>query len=98
MLGERFHVGTTVYKEVGCAACLETGYRGRSGIYELLLVDDPIRSMILKNADSGAIKKKSVEAGMRTLLNDGARKVLQGFTTTEEVLRIAKDEEMVLEV
>jgi general secretion pathway protein E len=97
-LGVRWNKGIVIHKEVGCASCLETGYRGRSGIYELLMVDDPIRSLVLKNADSGAIKRKAIEAGMRTLLHDGARKVLGGHTTTEEVLRIAKDEEMVLEV
>jgi general secretion pathway protein E len=90
--------GEVFYKEVGCPSCLETGYRGRSGIYELLLVDDQIRSLVLKNTDAGAIKKQAMENGMLTLLQDGARKVLLGQTTTEEVLRIAKDEEMVLEV
>ena len=84
------------YREVGCPRCLETGYRGRSGIYELLLVDDAIRALILKNVDAGTIKKRAVSDGMRTLLMDGVRKVLQGRTTPEEVLRVAKDEEVVV--
>lgn len=90
--------GMKLYKEVGCPACLETGYRGRSGIYELLTVDETIRRLVLKNVDAGTIKKAATDAGMRTLLQDGARKATLGLTTTEEVLRVAKDEEMVLEV
>ncbi|MEQ8278822.1 MAG: type II secretion system ATPase GspE [Deltaproteobacteria bacterium] len=89
--------GRQFYSEVGCSNCLETGYRGRSGIYELLMIDDDIRRLILKNVDAGTIKKQAVEHGMRTLLMDGVRKVLQGNTTPEEVLRVAKDEEVVVE-
>jgi general secretion pathway protein E len=88
----------TLFREVGCPSCLETGYRGRSGIYELLIVDEIIRRLVLKNVDAGTIKKAATDAGMRTLLQDGARKASYGLTTTEEVLRVAKDEEMVLEV
>jgi general secretion pathway protein E len=85
--------GMTFYKEVGCPACLQTGYRGRRGIYELLLVNDEIRKLILKNVDSVTIKKAAVASGMNTLLIDGVGKVLAGKTTPEEVLRVAKDEE-----
>ena len=89
--------GLTFYKENGCSECLETGYRGRSGIYELLTVDDDVRPLILRNADAGTIKRKAVENGMATLLGDGVRKVMAGKTTTEEILRVAKDEEVVVE-
>ncbi|MEM7677905.1 MAG: type II secretion system protein GspE, partial [Myxococcota bacterium] len=89
--------GLTFYKENGCSECLETGYRGRSGIYELLLVDDDVRPLVLRNADAGTIKRKAVENGMITLLADGVRKVMAGNTTTEEILRVAKDEEVVAE-
>ena len=89
--------GLTFYKENGCSECLETGYRGRSGIYELLLVDDDVRPLVLRNADAGTIKRKAVENGMTTLLADGVRKIMAGKTTTEEVLRVAKDEEVVVE-
>ncbi len=95
-LGIKPESGITVYREVGCAKCLETGYRGRSGIYELLVVDDAIRRLILKNVDSGTIKREAIQRGMRPLLQDGARKVLKGVTTPEEVLRVAKDEEIVV--
>ena len=89
--------GLTFYKEKGCSECLDTGYRGRSGIYELLLVDDDVRPLVLRNADAGTIKRKAVENGMTTLLADGVRKVMAGKTTTEEILRVAKDEEVVVE-
>ena len=90
-------MGLTFYKENGCPECLETGYRGRSGIYELLSVDDDVRPLVLRNADAGTIKRKAVENGMTTLLADGVRKVMAGKTTTEEILRVAKDEEVVAE-
>ncbi|MBK8012371.1 MAG: type II secretion system ATPase GspE [Deltaproteobacteria bacterium] len=86
------------YREAGCHECLNTGYQGRAGIYELLVVNDEIRQLILKNTDAGTIKKAAVRNGMRTLLQDGARKALRGDTSIEEVLRVAKDEEVVVEV
>ena len=90
-------LGLTFYKEKGCPECLETGYRGRSGIYELLLVDDDVRPLILKNSDAGTIKRQAVKNGMMTLLGDGVRKIRAGSSTTEEILRVAKDEEVVAE-
>ena len=90
-------MGLTFYKENGCPECLDTGYRGRSGIYELLSVDDDVRPLVLRNADAGTIRRKAVENGMTTLLADGVRKVMAGKTTTEEILRVAKDEEVVAE-
>jgi general secretion pathway protein E len=88
--------GLTFYKEVGCSRCLETGYRGRSGIYELLTIDDEIRALILKNVDAGTIRRAAAARGMKSLLNDGVRKVMAGHTTMEEVLRVAADEEDVV--
>lgn len=87
--------GLQFWADTGCDECLNTGYRGRAGIYELLLVDDEVRPLILNNVDAGSIKRKAVEGGMRTLLMDGVDKVLSGKTTPEEVLRVAKDEEVV---
>ncbi|MEL6186769.1 MAG: hypothetical protein AAFU79_19275 [Myxococcota bacterium] len=87
----------TFHREVGCSDCLETGYRGRSGIYELLMIDDEVRRLIIKNVDAGTIKKYATQhADMRTLLQDGVRKVLMGQTTPEEILCVAKDEEVVV--
>jgi general secretion pathway protein E len=78
----------------GCARCSKTGYTGRLGIYELLLVDDSVRSLALKNVDSGQIKRAALARGMRTLRDDGALKVRAGVTTIEEVmLATAEDRE-----
>jgi general secretion pathway protein E len=76
-----------IYKAQGCDKCQGTGYKGRSGIHEFLPVDDEIRSLILKNVDSGTIKKAAITRGMLTLRDDGALKVAQGMTTIEEVLK-----------
>jgi general secretion pathway protein E len=75
-------------REGGCAACLNAGYKGRTAIYELLMVDDRIRQLAIKNADAGSIKRAAVEAGMRTLREDGAQKVLAGMTSAAEVMMI----------
>ncbi len=75
-------------REGGCAACLNAGYKGRTAIYELLMIDDQIRQLAIKNADAGTIKKAAVGAGMRTLREDGAQKVLAGMTSAAEVMMI----------
>jgi general secretion pathway protein E len=79
--------GAQLFKAVGCPSCSQSGYSGRTVIHELLIVDDKIRSLIIKNADSGTIKKAAVEAGMISLREDGVAKVLQGFTTVDELMR-----------
>ena len=79
--------GSTIYKATGCPSCSHTGYSGRTVIHELMLVDDAIRSLIIRNSDSGTIKKKAIEAGMITLREDGVRKVLEGHTTVDELMR-----------
>lgn len=71
----------------GCAACGQTGYRGRRGLYELLNVTDPIRELITSRAPSVVLKQKAVELGMNTLREDGLRAIYQGSTTIEEVLK-----------
>ncbi len=83
--------GGKVYRGRGCPACSETGYRGRTGIYEILLVSETIRQLIMKKADSATIGCQAVGEGMRTLREDGARKIIQGITTLEEVLRVTQD-------
>lgn len=85
-----------VFKGKGCDHCMGTGYRGRSGIFELLVVDDEIQQLILDRISSSVIKKKAIERGMFTLRTDGAIKVAAGVTTIEEVLRITQEE--VLEI
>ncbi len=78
--------------ERGCEHCEGTGYKGRIAIYELMLVDDSVRQLILKNVDSNTIKKQAVQNGMRTLVDDGARKVAQGISTISEVLWVAQQD------
>ncbi|MGE4233792.1 MAG: type II secretion system ATPase GspE [Bacteriovoracia bacterium] len=82
-----------IYKAVGCPSCSGTGYQGRTVVHELLMVDDEIRHLVVKVSDSGTIKKKAVEHGMRTLREDGVRKVLTGITTIEELMRAIQEDE-----
>jgi general secretion pathway protein E len=93
---ERFsHVavnGAPIYRAVGCEECSGTGYRGRSGIYELLLMNESIRELILKHASADVIKAAAVTNGMRTLRDDGWLKVREGVTTVAEVVRVTQDE------
>ena len=77
-----------VWRGKGCANCANTGFSGRTGIYELIHVDDEIRRLIVKGADSGSILSKARSLGMRTLRQDGLQKVLAGQTTFEEVMRV----------
>ncbi len=74
----------------GCEACGGTGYRGRTGIFELLAVSDAVRELILARADSGAIRERGVAEGMSLLREDGWNKVRRGITTIEEVLRVTR--------
>ncbi|MFH0926138.1 MAG: type II secretion system ATPase GspE [bacterium] len=76
-----------LYKNVGCKECANTGYKGRLGVYELLIVDNDIRKLIITRADSSQIKNLAVSKGMRSLKKAGLRKVLKGVTSIEEVLR-----------
>jgi general secretion pathway protein E len=76
----------------GCNTCLGTGYQGRTGIYELMLPSDDIRQLILQNVDSTTIKRRAQTQGMRTLREDGARKVLAGITSSAEVLRVTSED------
>ena len=82
----------TLYRGTGCPACSQTGYRGRTGIYELLVLDDEIRRLIGIKADASAIKQAAIAKGMITLKQEGAAKVVQGVTTMEEVMRITQQE------
>ncbi|HUL58894.1 MAG TPA: type II secretion system ATPase GspE [Anaeromyxobacteraceae bacterium] len=83
---------TVVYKAQGCPACQRTGYQGRTGIYELMLVDDDVRQLILKNVDSSSIKNAAVHRGMLTLMQHGAYKVARGITTAAEVLSVTAED------
>jgi len=78
-----------LYRGKGCDYCKNTGYRGRTAIFEVIRINDEIRSMIMKNSSSNEIKGVAVKNGMRTLLDSGVEKALQGITTIDEVLRVA---------
>jgi general secretion pathway protein E len=75
-------------KDGGCQVCLGAGYKGRTAIYELLIIDEKIRQLTIKNADAQTVKNHAMSVGMRTLREDGAQKVMAGMTTTAEVLMI----------
>ncbi len=81
-----------VYEGTGCEDCAQTGYRGRSGIFELLLMNDVIRPLILKRSSADMIKDAGVQQGMRTLREDGWQKVRTGVTTVAEVVRVTQEE------
>jgi len=83
-----------IYVGAGCNKCFDTGYRGRIGIYELMLINEDIRDMIYHRESAGSIKTKAIEFGMQTLRMDGARKVLSGITTVAEVLRVTQSDTM----
>ncbi len=80
------------YKAVGCDECFQTGYRGRMGIHELMLVNDEIRSLVMQNTAANLIKRAATKAGMKTLREDGAFKVLAGRTTIDEVMRVTAED------
>jgi general secretion pathway protein E len=84
-------IGGQLYKGGGCENCLQTGYLGRTGISELLTVDDDIKELISKRQGSHVIKEAAIQKGMTTLREDGLRKALAGETTLEEVCRVTQD-------
>lgn len=83
----------TVYEPVGCDACRGSGFKGRTGIYEILTVDDHIRPLIIERSASSEIKREAMRHGLHTLRDDGWRKVLDGVTTVEEILRVSEEDE-----
>jgi len=83
----------TVYEPVGCDACRGSGFKGRTGIYEILTVDDHIRPLIIDRSASSDIKREAMRHGLHTLRDDGWRKVLDGVTTVEEILRVSEEDE-----
>jgi len=78
------------YKGAGCEKCFQTGYRGRTGIYELMPINEEIQDLIYKRESAGTIKRAALNAGLQTLRMDGAQKVLAGITTVAEALRVTQ--------
>jgi general secretion pathway protein E len=81
----------TVFRAVGCPSCGGTGYRGRSVISELLVLNEPLRRAILKHEDAGHLRAIAIESGMEPLYDNGLKRVGEGRTTFEEVARVAQD-------
>ena len=84
--------GANFMKGVGCSHCGKSGYRGRIGIYELMLMTSKVRELSFQGASTLEIRKAAVQQGMSTLFDDGILKTMQGITTLEEVFRVSKRE------
>ena len=82
----------TLFRGAGCPDCLNTGYKGRQGIYELFVLDPEIAHLVNVREDAAALREAARKKGMQSLTDDGRRKVLEGITTIEEVLRVAQSE------
>lgn len=78
------------YRGAGCSKCNDSGYKGRTAILELLVMNEKLRLLVIEKAHTAIIKKAAVESGMKTLLEDGLLKIYSGVTTIEEVLREAQ--------
>ncbi|HLD96530.1 MAG TPA: type II secretion system protein GspE, partial [Patescibacteria group bacterium] len=78
-------------KGVECKTCAGSGYSGRTGIYEVLLMSDTIARLVLERRPTSEVEEQAIKEGMITLVRDGFMKVLEGITTVEEVLRVAKE-------
>ncbi|PIE62479.1 MAG: type II secretion system protein GspE [Desulfobacter postgatei] len=83
--------GQKVFRPKGCPKCFNTGYSGRQSIMEILLLDEELKSLILKTSDANLIKEAAIKKGMRTLRSDGLTKVAQGITSLREVLRVTQE-------
>ena len=90
---ERFVApGAPIYEPTGCDHCRGSGYQGRTGIHELLVVDEAMRSAILQGQDASSLQAVAIKAGMYTLYDDGLRKVAAGVTSLDELLRVTQDQ------
>ncbi|MBW2580664.1 MAG: type II secretion system ATPase GspE [Deltaproteobacteria bacterium] len=89
-LGSSREVAGPIFRADGCEKCLETGYRGRTGIYEFLLLSEAIKGLVLKTSDANQINKAARAEGMASLREDGINKVMEGRTTISEVLRVTQ--------
>ena len=84
---------TTIYKGRGCGDCSRTGYRGRTGIYELFFIDEEVRRLIYERVPANVLRTRARELGMRTLREDGVRKIMSGVSTPEEVISITQGDQ-----
>lgn len=84
--------GAPLYKPVGCEQCRGSGYRGRTGIHELLVLDEPMRRAVIEGRDASILNSLAVKSGMLSLYEDGLRKVAAGVTTLDELARVTQDQ------
>ncbi len=91
-LGIEAPPGTVLFRGKGCDECRGTGYRGRSGIYELFVIDEDARSLILRHASTRDIRQHAIQRGMVTLRVDGYKRACEGVTTVEEILRVTQED------
>lgn len=96
-IGMPAEMGTRFQKGAGCEHCRQTGYLGRLAIYEICVITEPLKRMIMQKRDGGELKQCAVADGMETLRQDGFRRVLQGKTTIEEVVRVTQNDEVMAE-
>src|SRR5881392_2831627 len=90
-------LGTSFQRGAGCDQCRQTGYQGRAAIYEICLITEPLRKLIMRKRDGGELKQCAIVEGMETLRQDGWRRVAQGRTTIEEVVRVTQTDEVMAE-
>jgi general secretion pathway protein E len=90
-------LGTRFGRGKGCDQCRQTGYQGRAAIYEICVVTEPLRKLIMQKRDGGELKQCAIAEGMETLRQDGWRRVAQGKTTIEEVVRVTQTDEVMAE-
>jgi len=84
--------GVPIWRGAGCETCAHTGFFGRSGLFEFLVVDEELRRLTLKGADEGEIRAQARRGGMKTLLEDGIEKIRMGITTLDEVFRVTRED------
>jgi type II secretory ATPase GspE/PulE/Tfp pilus assembly ATPase PilB-like protein len=90
-------LGTRFQRGEGCDSCRQTGYQGRLAIYEICVVTEPLKKLIMQKRDGGELKQCAITNGMETLRQDGWRRVAQGKTTIEEVVRVTQTDEVMAE-
>jgi general secretion pathway protein E len=81
-----------IYRPAGCRACRNTGYRGRTAIQELMVMDDDVRGLVMQKADASMIRRACTSKGMKLLRQDGADRIIAGQTTIEELLRVTQED------
>ena len=90
-------LGTRFSRGKGCDQCRQTGYQGRAAIYEICVVTEPLKKLIMQKRDGGELKQCAIAQGMESLRQDGWRRVGQGKTTIEEVVRVTQTDEVMAE-